>query len=149
MSGFLSSDTITSIRSKFSTLHTTFARDIVVFKVSKQEVIVSTNTKYNPIYGRTNQGRKVEQETVVSQTFKARIYYVDSDQEEITEAQDKVFLPKGSIKIIVDETAYTYIREAKNITFDENKFSIASQASPYGFTDNQFFIFYLVPLDEI
>ena len=66
-----------------------------------------------------------------------------------SESQDQVILPKGSMKIIVDETAYAYIREAKNITFDENKFSIASQASPYGFTDNQFFIFYLVPLDEI
>ncbi len=148
MAGFLSTDTVTSIRSTFDVLHATFARDITVYKTNKKEVTISTDSKYNPIYGRNNAGRRVTQETVVSSTFQARIYYVKSEEDEITDAQDKVYLPIGSVKIIVDQSAYEYIREATNVTFDSNKFSIAAHANPYGFTANQFFVFYLTPLDE-
>lgn len=148
MAGFLTDDIISSVRGKFDTLHTTFARNIVVYKVSKQEIIISTNPNYNPIYGRTNTGRKVEQETVLSETFSARIYYIDADTEEIDSNQNKVELPKGSVKIVVKSDGYDYIREATEVKFDNNTFSIESDASPYGFVSNQFYVFYLKPKDK-
>ena len=148
MAGFLTDGAITLIRSRFDTLHETFARDITVYKTNKQEVIIATDSKYNPIYGRTSAGSRVEQETTISSNFKARIYYVKSEEDEITDAQDNVNLPIGSVKIIVDQTAYEYIREANNVTFDGNKFSISTHANPYGMTANQFFVFYLAPINE-
>jgi len=148
MAGFLSSDLITSIQSKFDILHATFAKAITVFKTKKKDVVISTNNNYNSIYRRTNQGVKRGQEVEVSETFVARIYYLDADKSEVTAAQDNVAFPAGSVKIIVDRTGYEYIREAKNVTFDNNKFSISSDARPYGFTSNQFFCFILKPLDE-
>lgn len=150
MAGFLSNDLIGSVKSKFDILHETFARDIIVFKAKKQNIVISTNSNYNSIYNKTNQGagKTAEQEVIVSQSFKARIYYIKSEKEEVTPNQTKIFLPNGSVKIIVDKTAYEYIREAKDLTFDNNKFNLVGYANPYGFVGNQFYVFYLTPLDE-
>lgn len=148
MAGFLTDNIISQIFAKFSKLHETFARDITVFKISKRNIIISTNPNYNSVYGRTNSGAKSSEEVILSETFKARVYYVDSDTEEIGSSQNKIKLPIGSVKIIVEEDGYNYIKEAVKVKFDENTFSIESDPKPYGFTSNQFYTFYLKPIDE-
>ena len=100
MAGFLTDSQITKISGVFETLHTTFARDVTIFKNPK-ETVVSTSTRYNPIYGRRDTGStsSVTYETV-SGVFPARVYYISSDEEYLGGAgQAKIILPAGSAKI--------------------------------------------------
>ncbi len=62
--------------------------------------------------------------------------------------QNKVILPDGSVKIVVKEAGYNYIREARRVEFDGRKFAIKSDGSPRGLTSNRFFTFLLTPIDE-
>jgi hypothetical protein len=154
MAGFLSTNMESSINSMYDTLHETFAQTITVFKNSKRTV-VSTNSKYNNIYGRTNTGSKSSVEyTTESQSFAARIYYIDMDEEYLDNGanqqgtQNKIVLPDGSVKMIVKADAYDYIKEARRIELDGIRFAIKSDGSPSGLTTNIFYTFLLTPIDE-
>ena len=149
MAGFLSTNMESSINSMYDTLHETFAQTITVFTV------VSTNSKYNNIYGRTNTGSKSSVEyTTESQSFAARIYYIDMDEEYLDNGanqqgtQNKIVLPDGSVKMIVKADAYNYIKEARRIELDGIRFAIKSDGSPSGLTTNIFYTFLLTPIDE-
>ena len=149
MAGFLTDAQITKISGVFETLHTTFARDVTIFKNPK-ETVVSTSPRYNPIYGRRDTGStsSVTYETV-SGVFPARVYYISSDEEYLGGAgQAKIILPAGSAKITVKKNGYEFIKEARRVELDGQKFSIKSDGTPQGFTGNQFYTFLLTPLDE-
>ena len=62
--------------------------------------------------------------------------------------QNKIILPDGVVKIVVEEAGYDYIREARRVEFDGRKFAIKSDGNPDGLVDNQFFTFTLTPIDE-
>ena len=62
--------------------------------------------------------------------------------------QNKIILPDGVVKIVVEEAGYDYIREARRVEFDGRKFAIKSDGSPDGLVDNQFFTFTLTPIEE-
>ena len=155
MAGFLSQKQINKINSLSDTLHTTFARTITVYKNKKKTLIASTDS-WNSLYKRTNTGSNSSVEyTTISDTFDARIYYVDMENEYLadeagaqTGTQNKVILPDGTVKIVVKEDGYNYIREARRVEFDGTKFAIKSDGSPRGLTENRFFTFILTPLDE-
>ncbi len=155
MAGFLSQNQINKINSLSDTLHTTFARTITVYKNAKKTLIASTDN-WNSLYRRTNTGSNTSVEySTVSDTFEARIYYVDMDQEFLSNeagaqsgTQNKIILPDGSVKIVVKEAGYNYIREARRVEFDGTKFAIKSDGVPRGLTDNRFFTFVLTPIDE-
>ena len=155
MAGFLSQKQINKINSLSYTLHTTFARTITVYKNKKKTLIASTDS-WNSLYKRTNSGSNSSVEyTTVSDTLDARIYYVDMDKEYLadeagaqTGTQNKVILPDGTVKIVVKEDGYNYIREARRVEFDGTKFAIKSDGSPRGLTENRFFTFILTPIDE-
>jgi hypothetical protein len=134
MAGFLSDSQITKISGVFETLHTTFARDVTIYKNPKKTV-VSTSPRYSPIYGRRDTGStsSVTYETV-SGVFPARIYYISS--------------PAGSAKITVKKNGYEFIKEARRVELDGQRFSIKSDGTPQGFTGNQFYTFLLTPIDE-
>ena len=155
MAGFLSQNQINKINSLSDTLHTTFARTITVYKNAKKTLIASTDN-WNSLYKRTNTGSKTSVEyTTVSDSFEARIYYVDMDKEFLSNeagaqsgTQNKIILPDGSVKIVVAEAGYDYIREARRVEFDGTKFAIKSDGVPRGLTSNRFFTFVLTPIDE-
>ena len=156
MAGFLSQDQINKINSLADTLHTTFAKTITVYKNAKKTVIASTDS-WNALYRRTNTGANSSVEySTISDTFDARIYYVDMDKEYLAEeagtgqvgTQNKVILADGSVKIVVQETGYDYIREARRVEFDGTKFAIKSDGVPRGLTGNRFYTFILTPIDE-
>jgi hypothetical protein len=155
MAGFLSQNQINKINSLSDTLHTTFARTITVYKSAKKTLIASTDN-WNSLYRRTNTGSNSSVEyTTVSETFEARIYYVDMDKEFLSNeagaqsgTQNKIILPDGSVKIVVKESGYDYIREARRVEFDGTKFAIKSDGVPRGLTSNRFFTFVLTPIDE-
>ena len=155
MAGFLSQNQINKINSLSDTLHTTFARTITVYKNAKKTLIASTDN-WNSLYRRTNTGSNSSVEyTTVSETFEARIYYVDMDKEFLSNeagaqsgTQNKIILPDGSVKIVVAEAGYDYMREARRVEFDGTKFAIKSDGVPRGLTSNRFFTFVLTPIDE-
>ena len=155
MAGFLSGDQINKINSLADTLHTTFARTITVYKNAQKTVIASTEA-WNSLYRRTNTGSNSSVEySTISDTFEARIYYVDMDKEYLAEeaggqggTQNKVILPDGSVKIVVKEDGYDYVREARRVEFDGRKFAIKSDGEPRGLTENRFYTFVLTPIDE-
>ena len=155
MAGFLSQNQINKINSLSDTLHTTFARTITVYKNAKKTLIASTDN-WNSLYRRTNTGSNTSvEDSTVSDTFEARIYYVDMDKEFLSNeagaqsgTQNKIILPDGSVKIVVKEAGYNYIREARRVEFDGTKFAIKSDGVPRGLTSNRFFTFVLTPIDE-
>ena len=84
----------------------------------------------------------------------ARIYYIKSEEEHFAEmntskgSQNKIILPQGSVKIVVDPDGYNYIKEARKVEFDGITFSIRSDGNPMGLFANQYYEFYLTPIDE-
>ena len=156
MAGFLSENQINKINTLADTLHTTFAQTITVYKNAKKTLIAST-TSWNSLYRGTNTGSNTSVEyTTVSDTFDARIYYVALEKAYLADeagtgqvgTQNKVILPDGSVKMVVKETAYNFIREARRVEFDGRKFAIKSDGKPRGLTSNRFFTFLLTPIDE-
>jgi hypothetical protein len=156
MAGFLSQDQINKIDSLADTLHTTFAKSITVYKNAQKTLIASTES-WNSLYRRTNTGSNSSVEySTISSTFNARIYYVDMNKDYLSEeagtgqvgTQNKVILPDGTVKIVVKEDGYDYIREARRVEFDGRKFAIKSDGEPRGLTGNRFYTFILTPIDE-
>tara|TARA_R100001443_G_scaffold115662_2_gene133956 strand:- start:244 stop:708 length:465 start_codon:yes stop_codon:yes gene_type:complete len=154
MAGFLKPEQVTKIKDLATILHDTFAQSITVYKNAKKTLIASTPS-WNALYKRTNTGSNTSVEySTVSSSFTARIYYQDLEKEYISDpgeqggSQNKIILPAGSVKIVVQESAYDYIREARRVEFDGRKFSIKSDGNPSGLFDNQFFTFLLTPIDD-
>lgn len=155
MAGFLSQDQITKIRDLYGTLHTTFARTITVYKNAKKTLIASNNS-WNALYRRTNTGSNSSVEySTESETFNARIYYDNMDEAYLTDdgpadqagTQNKVVVPDGTVRIVVEQAGYDYISEARRVEFDGTKFIIESDGKPRGLTSNQFYTFVLSPVD--
>jgi hypothetical protein len=154
MAGFLSASRESNIENLYNTLHETFAKTITVYKNS-QKTVVASNAQYNSIYRRTNTGSTANVEyTTISQTFDARVYYLKSEEEYLANegnqqgTQNKIILPMGSVKIVVKQDAYEFIKEARKIEFDGRRFNIKSDGNPDGMVGNQFYTFYLTPVDE-
>jgi hypothetical protein len=57
-------------------------------------------------------------------------------------------MPQGSVKIVVDPEGYHYIKEARKVEFDGITFSIRSDGNPMGLFSNQYYEFFLTPIDE-
>ena len=155
MAGFLSEDQITKITNLACTLHATFARTITVYKNAKKTLIAS-NDSWNALYRRTNTGSTSSVEyTQVSQTFNARIYYDNMDTSYLTDdgpaeqagTQNKVVVSDGSVRIVVEQDGYDYINEARRVEFDGTMFIIESDGVPRGLTSNQFYTFFLTPVE--
>lgn len=153
MAGFLTPDQVTKIKDLATTLHTTFARTITVYKNGRQ-TLVASNPTWNSLYRKSTNNNADVSYSTLSQTFAARIYYKDLSKEYLANegqqggTQNKIILPDGVVKIVVEEAGYDYIREARRVEFDGRKFAIKSDGNPDGLVDNQFFTFTLTPIDE-
>lgn len=140
------------VSSKLADLHDTFSREITVYKNAKRVAIASSPT-FNAIYGTSGATNTNEYQTV-SETFLARVYYLKMDEEFLsnssagTESQNKIIMPNGSVKIVVDPKGYLFIREARKVEFDGITFSIRSDGNPIGLFSNQYYEFLLTPIDE-
>lgn len=137
------------VNKAFENLHDTFSREITVYKNAKQ-VSIASSPQYNSVYGNSGATNSVRYEEVVG-TFLARIYYLKSEEDifaDNSQAQNKIIIPNGSVKIVVDPVGYNFIKEARKVQFDGNTFSIKSDGNPMGLFANQYFEFYLTPIDE-
>lgn len=153
MAGFLSENQKNNIKSIIDQIHDTFAREITVFKIGQRTAIASSPT-YNALYRQQSSNSST---TEVSQTFSARIKYVEMNEELLQDSssnssysagQDKIILPAGTVKIKVNLEGYEYVREAKRIELDGRRFSIKSDGKPLGMFGPQYYEFILIPMDE-
>lgn len=144
MAGFLSSSALAEVNSTIDTLHTTFARPIVVYKTAK-ETIVSTNPNFNPIY---NKATSSVTYTERSETIQARIYYLKTSEEILDSEGNKTAIPAGSVKITVPSANKNYLEEGKRVVFDDKPFSIISDGKPSNFWSKRYYSFWLLPLEE-
>ena len=137
---------------KLADLHDTFSREITVYKNAKR-VAIASSPSFNAIYGNSGATNTSQYQTV-SATFSARIYYLKMDEEFLsnssagTDSQNKIIMPNGSVKIVVDPQGYLFIREARKVEFDGMTFSIRSDGNPIGLFSNQYYEFFLTPIDE-
>jgi hypothetical protein len=140
------------VTAAFANLHDTFSREITVYKNSRQ-VTIASSPQYNSIYGNAGSSSNTVNETV-SSSFMARIYYIKMDEEFLSDSnsnrgsQNKIIMPQGSVKIVVDPAGYAFIKEARKVEFDGKTFSIKSDGIPMGLFENQYYEFFLTPLDE-
>jgi hypothetical protein len=154
MSSYLNENILSAISNSLFRMHDTFARKIYVFKQA-EKTIISTSPNYNAIYGRTSSGSKgnINYKMVVEEYY-ARVYYVQEDQEYLAKegsqnsSQNKIILPKGSIRIVVTLDAYNALKEAKRVDVDGRVFAIKSGGNHSGFPANDFYHFHLTPIDE-
>lgn len=152
MPSLINSSRQNKVTAALADLHDTFSREIVVYKNAKK-IAISSSPQYNSIYGNAGSSTSVNYETV-SETFMARIYYIKSDEEHFSDlnsskgSQNKIIMPQGSVKIVVDPNGYNYIKEARKVEFDGITFSIRSDGNPMGLFSNQYYEFYLTPIDE-
>jgi hypothetical protein len=150
MAGFLSENQKTNIKSIIDQIHETFAREITVFKIG-QRTVISSSANYNALYRQQSSNTAT---TEVSQTFQARIKYVEmsetllQDSQSNSSGQDKIILPEGTVKIKVNLEGYEYVREAKRVELDGRRFSIKSDGKPLGMFGPQYYEFILIPMDE-
>lgn len=153
MAGFLSENQKNNIKSIIDQIHDTFAREITVFKIG-QRVAISSSPSYNALYRQQSSNTST---TEVSQTFQARIKYVEMNEELLQDSasnstyssgQDKIILPAGTVKIKVNLEGYEYVREAKRVELDGRRFSIKSDGKPLGMFGPQYYEFILIPMDE-
>lgn len=155
MASFLNQNALDTIANSFFKLHDTFSKSIFVFKNGKKTVI-ATNNKYNAIYGKTNTGTREDiKYDTISKEFQARVYYDKEDQEFLANegsdqagSQNKIILPKGSVRIVVTLEAYEFLKESRRVEIDGRVFAIKSGGNDSGFASNQFYHFHLTPVDE-
>jgi hypothetical protein len=149
MPSLISAARQSQVMQAFKNLHDTFAREITVYKNSKK-VAIASSAQYNAIYGRNSGGSSVTYETV-SYTINARVYYVDLPEEIFSDAgdasQNKVVLPRGSVRLIVYQDGFDVLKDARRVEFDGKTFSIKSSGVPEGLFGNEYFQFLLTPLD--
>jgi hypothetical protein len=152
MPSLINQKVMDKVISKFADLHDTFSREITVYKNAKR-VAIASSPSFNAIYGNSGATNTSEYQTV-SATFSARIYYLKMDEEFFsnysaeTESQNKIIMPNGSVKIVVDPQGYLFIKEARKVEFDGITFSIRSDGNPIGLFSNQYYEFFLTPIDE-
>jgi hypothetical protein len=152
MPSLINQKVMDKVISKFADLHDTFSREITVYKNAKR-VAIASSPSFNAIYGNSGATNTSEYQTV-SATFSARIYYLKMDEEFFsnysaeTESQNKIIMPNGSVKIVVDPQGYLFIKEARKVEFDGITFSIRSDGNPIGLFGNHYYEFMLTPIDE-
>jgi hypothetical protein len=136
----------------FADLHDTFARKITVYKNAKR-VAIASSPQFNAIYGSSGSAKNFEYQTV-SKSFSARVYYLKMEEEyfqnrsQDASSQSKIVMPHGSVKIVVDPEGYEFVKEARKVEFDGITFAIKSNGNPIGLFGNQYYEFFLTPLDE-
>ena len=115
-------------------------------------LIAAPNSTYNGVYGKTQGGGTSVSRTVVSHSIKARIKYINADEDNLSDgqinSQPDIELINGSVRLTVDPAGYDLLREAKRCEFEGRKYEIVSKGTATGILGPQYYYFFLKPLDE-
>lgn len=143
-----------NIADVFDNIAKTFERTIYGFK-DGERISLATNSQYNAFYKQQSSNTKFSE---VSLEIQARIRYVKADEELFKFSdgtaggvQNKVALPAGSVKIKVNRTGYEFIKDAKRIELDNQRFTIVSNArqiAMFGPDYSPYYEYLLTPTDE-
>lgn len=135
-------------------VHETFARKIFCFK-DGERISLATNSQYNAFYRERSANTEFSE---VSIEINARIRYVKADEELFKFSdgtaggvQNKIALPAGSVKIKVDRAGYEFIKDAKRIELDNQRFAVVSNArqiAMFGPDYSPYYEYILTPTDE-
>lgn len=143
-----------NIADVFDSIHQTFQRPITIYK-DGERISLSSNSQYNAFYKTQSSNTEFSE---VSLETTARIRYVKSDEELFKFSdgtaggvQNKVALPAGSVKIKVNREGYEFIKDAKRIELDGNRYAIVSNArqiAMFGPDYSPYYEYLLTPTDE-
>jgi|TARA_R110002167_G_scaffold77366_3_gene214917 hypothetical protein len=140
-----------TIKAIIDDIHETFARTITVYEEG-EKVLISASSQFNGIYGRSVNGEKTTEKTVVSHLVKARIKYIKADESNITDgkigSQLGIEIINGLVRITVNKDGFEILKEAKRCEFEGRKYTISSKGNPTGIFGPQYYHFYLSPIEE-
>lgn len=145
MASLLTAAEKTAINSALSNVHDTFARDIYIFV--KESSSVPAELNYNPLYGRAKNSVSIPSadDVLTKYTFAARIYYNNTQPEEIVDAnaQMNLLASDGKIRIKVTSAAYEKIKICSKIEVDGQLYIVDGDPKVIGPFDAQFYSIYL------
>ena len=141
----------TDMQNVMKSIHNTFARDIKFIKDAKR-IILSTDPHYNYLYKTVRGSVSTIKREITEKTFKARVLYVGRQDEGLFDseanAQIKVEKNVGEVRIKVDSTGHSYLKDAKRVELDGRLFTVSTDERPHGLFEPQFFTFYLKPIND-
>lgn len=132
-------------------LHDTFAVPIVAYKNAEKVCLISS-AQFNSLYGNAGDSQSLEF-VEISTTIMARVYFESNDKTLFDGAygtQNKITLPNGSVKIVVDAVGFSFLKDARQVSYDSVDYSIESRgkhANSTGMFDSTFYTFLLVPIN--
>jgi hypothetical protein len=142
----------TAIKSIIDDIHETFARNITVYK-DGVKILIASSQEYNGIYGKTYSGESSTSTTSESHTVKARIKYINANEESMSDGQINsqfgIEVIDGSVRITVDASGFNILKEAKRCEFEGGKYKIVTKGNPTGIFGPQYYHFYLQPIEEL
>jgi hypothetical protein len=142
----------TAIKSILDDIHETFARNITVYK-DGVKILIASSQEYNGIYGKTYSGESSTSTTSESHTVKARIKYINANEESMSDGQINsqfgIEVIDGSVRITVDASGFNILKEAKRCEFEGGKYKIVTKGNPTGIFGPQYYHFYLQPIEEL
>ena len=140
-----------TIKAIIDDIHETFARNISVYEDGRK-ILISASSEYNGIYGRTGGGTSSTSVSSVKHTIKARIKYINANEQNLADAkinsQLNIDFIEGSVRITVDVAGFAILKEAKRCEFEGRKYTIESKGNPTGIFGPQYYHFYLSPIEE-
>ena len=140
-----------TIKAIIDDIHETFARNISVYEDGRK-ILISASSEYNGIYGRTGGGTSSTSVSSVKHTIKARIKYINANEQNLSDAkinsQLNIDFIEGSVRITVDVAGFAILKEAKRCEFEGRKYTIESKGNPTGIFGPQYYHFYLSPIEE-
>lgn len=130
----------TAFDAVFNDIHDTFAREITIFKKEKK-IFVATNSTYNALYSRLK-NEKGSEKTVEAIKVKARIAYAGNFEFLRANAENEIMgldIPADHVRIKIDATGYSLIKQATDIEIDGELFNITSDAAKSGMFSVNYF----------
>ena len=149
MASYLSDAQKNFINEVIDDVFDTFSRQITVYS-NPRETVISTSSSYNYFYDKDVPAIENKEFTTVSNTFQAKIKYLDQAKAPLpgADTQQKIDYPAGSVKIKVPASAYGILKEARRVEFDGRRYAITSDSKPYGMFGPRYYSFILSPINE-
>jgi hypothetical protein len=146
MDGFISSGQKQNIKNIVDKIHSTFARQIIVYKDGKIPS-TSTDASYNSFYKRGSTKKLALAQN--SKQITARIQYkkLESHQFYQGSTSEKANIEEGEIFIIVNAEDYLFVRDAKVAEIDGRNYGILGPGLATGMFGPQYYKFQVTPLE--
>lgn len=133
-----------AINSGILQMHNFFAAKNVFHAVKKGTITsISESNNHNAFYKNSIQNSTVV-ETETSGLFLARAYYLDKGTEfQAIESNQGAVSSNPKIKIITDITGNGFLKDAKDVYWDEKYYDVISAPRKHGLLENNFYNYYL------